>query len=125
MDVATCVATFGALAAAGAATVPGFDNAYGPGSARTLDGVWTHVDRAQLARECLRAARHRGAAALPVVTIGPLVDLPRGEVEVRADEAYLRASTCWLHDALCGRTGTPAPVTSAPHCLAATTRPSI
>ncbi len=32
-----------ALAAAGAATVHGFDNAYGPGRARTLGGVWTHV----------------------------------------------------------------------------------
>lgn len=80
-----------ALAAAGAATVPGFDNAYGPGGARTLDGVWTHVDRVQLARECLRAARRRGAVALPVATFGPPADLPGGGVEVRADAGYLRA----------------------------------
>ena len=43
--------------AAGAVAVRGFDNAYGPGGARTLGGVWTHVNRFQLARECLLVAR--------------------------------------------------------------------
>lgn len=81
----------GALVAAGAVAVPGFVNAYGPGGARTLDGVWAHVDRVQLARECLLVARRRGAAVLPVSTIGPLVDLPGNGIQVRAGEADLRA----------------------------------
>ena len=81
----------GALAAAGAVAVPGFVNAYGPDGARTLDGIWTHVERVQLARKCLLVARHRGAAVLPVSTIGPLVDLPGGGVQVRAGEVDLRA----------------------------------
>lgn len=62
-----------------------------PDVGAALDAYRHHVDRAQLARECLRAARRRGAAALPVATIGRPVNLPRGEVEVRAGEAYLRA----------------------------------
>jgi hypothetical protein len=81
----------GALAAAGAVAVPGFVNAYGPDGARTLDGIWTHVERVQLARKCILVARHRGAAVLPVSTIGPLVDLPGGGVQVRAGEVDLRA----------------------------------
>lgn len=81
----------GALGAAGPATVYGFDNAYGLGGGRTLDGVWTHVDRMQLARECLRTARRRGAAALPVASLVLPVDLPGGGVEVHAGEACLRA----------------------------------
>lgn len=80
-----------ALAAAGAVSVLGFHNAYGPDGARTLDGVWTHVDRVQLARECLRAARRRGAAVVPTGSIGPPVDLPGGGVEVRAGAASLPA----------------------------------
>ncbi|MBV9159957.1 MAG: hypothetical protein JO281_00030 [Pseudonocardiales bacterium] len=81
----------GALVAAGAVAVRGFDNTYGPGGARTLDGVWTHVDRLQLARECLLVARRRGAAVLPVSTIGPLVDLPGSGIRVRVGERDLRA----------------------------------
>jgi hypothetical protein len=80
-----------ALAAAGAVTVHGFDNAYGPDAVRTVDGVWTHLDRVQLARECLRAARRRGAAALPATTIGPPTNLPRDGVQVPVGETYLHA----------------------------------
>jgi hypothetical protein len=80
-----------ALAAAGAVTVPGFDNAYGPDATRTLEGMWTHVDRVQLAHECLRAARHRGATALPATTISPPTTLPSGEIQVRTGEAAIPA----------------------------------
>jgi 2-polyprenyl-6-methoxyphenol hydroxylase-like FAD-dependent oxidoreductase len=80
-----------ALAAADAVTVHGFDNAYRPDAARTLDGVWTHLDRVQLARECLRAARRRGATVLPATTIGPPTNLPRDGVQVPVGETYLHA----------------------------------
>jgi hypothetical protein len=80
-----------ALAAADAVTVHGFDNTYRPDAARTLDGVWTHLDRVQLARECLRAARRRGATALPASTIGPPTNLPQDGVQVPVGETYLHA----------------------------------
>lgn len=80
-----------ALAAADAVTVHGFDNAYTPDAARTLDGVWTHLDRVQLARECLRAARRRGATVLPATTIGPPTNLPHDGVHVPVGQTYLHA----------------------------------
>lgn len=80
-----------ALAAADAVTVHGFDNAYRPDAARTLDGVWTHLDRVQLARECFRAARRRGATVLSATTIGPPTNLPHDGVQVPVGQTYLHA----------------------------------
>ncbi|MGH4024118.1 MAG: hypothetical protein ACRDRV_05985, partial [Pseudonocardiaceae bacterium] len=78
------------LAAAGAVAVEGFDNAYGPGPARRLDGMWTHVDRARLARECLLAARRRGALELPVADVGLPVATAGPGVQVSVQGSCLR-----------------------------------
>ncbi|MCA1671283.1 MAG: hypothetical protein LC799_03445, partial [Actinobacteria bacterium] len=77
------------LATAGAVTVEGFDNAYGPGPAHRLEGMWTHVDRARLARECLLAARRRGALELPVAAAGPPVATAGSGVRVHVQDSWL------------------------------------
>jgi hypothetical protein len=57
----------GALEAAGAVVVEGFENRYGssPGESRWLEAMWIHVDRHRLARSCLTLARRRGATLVP------------------------------------------------------------
>lgn len=78
------------LAGAGAVTVEGFDNAYQPGPARRLEGMWTHVDRARLARECLLGARRRGALELPVADVGLPITTAGSGVRVRVGDGWLR-----------------------------------
>jgi 2-polyprenyl-6-methoxyphenol hydroxylase-like FAD-dependent oxidoreductase len=83
-----------ALAAAGAVAVEGFDNAYNATEIRRLSGRWVHVDRTQLARLCLTAARRRGATLLPVAGLsapahhGDQVEI---SVAIRAEWRRLRA----------------------------------
>ncbi|MGH3903716.1 MAG: hypothetical protein ACRDTE_05930 [Pseudonocardiaceae bacterium] len=52
--------------------------------------MWTHVDRARLARECLLAARHRGALELPVADVGPPVATAGFGVQVGVQGSWLR-----------------------------------
>lgn len=78
------------LAGAGAVAVEGFDNAYGPGPAHRLEGMWTHVDRSRLARQCLLAARRRGALELPVAGLGRPVAAAGSGVRVRVRDGWLR-----------------------------------
>jgi hypothetical protein len=52
-----------ALTAAQPICVRGFVNAY-HGEVARLDGMWTHVDRGELARQCLTTARRRGATVI-------------------------------------------------------------
>ncbi|MGH4017832.1 MAG: NAD(P)/FAD-dependent oxidoreductase [Pseudonocardiaceae bacterium] len=82
------------LAAAGAVAVRGFDNAYGPDPAHRLEGMWTHVDRARLARECLLAARRRGATELPVADVGMPVAIGESGVQVRVRGAHGARGGC-------------------------------
>lgn len=82
------------VATAGAVTVGGFDNAYGPGPARRLEGRWTHVDRARLARACLLAARRRGATELPVADVGMSVASGESGVQVCAQDVHGVQGSC-------------------------------
>jgi 2-polyprenyl-6-methoxyphenol hydroxylase-like FAD-dependent oxidoreductase len=82
------------LAAAGAVTVEGFDNAYNAESIQRLSGRWVHVDRTQLTRLCLMTARRHGATMLPAT--GLSTPVPNGDqveidVAIGAQRTHLRA----------------------------------
>ena len=71
-----------ALADAGPVSVAGFHNSF-RGQTRDLGGVWTHVDRGELARRCRLQARRRGAIILRENDIGAPAPADDTSVQIR------------------------------------------
>jgi 2-polyprenyl-6-methoxyphenol hydroxylase-like FAD-dependent oxidoreductase len=71
-----------ALADAGPVSVAGFHNRF-RGQTRDLGGVWTHVDRSELAHRCRLQARRRGAIILRENVIGAPAPADDAPVQIR------------------------------------------